>query len=594
MFSSVLPYIKTGYKYFNRALLISTVITTVLFIFAHFIAVDKKGLAGPSVTTQNQQELSKIINNPELMKTKEGKLQKQVLSSITCNLIGDWCPNSSGNFQTSIFGRIGGLITMTMTNPPASGVLYVYENLQQSHIIPQTYAAEGMGFAALRPLQGIWKVFRDISYLVLVLVMIVIGFMIMFRSKLGGSTAVSIETALPRIVISLILITFSFAIAGFLIDMMYVITAIAISALSGDPAKPFYDAGTFQNKYLAATPDALLEVLFPYDPTAHLPGELGALKSVIPFPYTVFNSIANVYALSQNLVNILPSSVVPLFYLVGSWASLIVTNTLMSTVFQHPINMLSNLQAATFGIGEGLSGFIKFIGAIALLTVIGFFILPLIMGLIILFTIFGLFMRIFLILLTTYVRILLLVILSPIYLLMEAFPGRNAFADWMKSLVGELLTFPVVIISILLAYIIVNTSGYEITDSIAAGLPGPIGQVISPNSAPATYWTPPFLYGLNQKALSFIVGMTIIFLIPDLIKMMRETLGVKESSVGINPAMYFASGVGLVQNSFGIVSQVGHLSHGASVLRPTQQGASGGGFGGILGRMFGGGGHHNP
>jgi hypothetical protein len=67
----------------------------------------------------------------------------------------------------------------------------------------------------------VWKAFRNVTYLAFVLVMIIAGFLIMFRAKLGAQTAVTIQAALPRIVITMILITFSYAIAGLMVDLIY-------------------------------------------------------------------------------------------------------------------------------------------------------------------------------------------------------------------------------------------------------------------------------------------------------------------------------------------------------------------------------------
>jgi len=46
--------------------------------------------------------------------------------------------------------------------------------------------------------------------------------MIMFRVKINPQTVVTVQSSLPKIVISAVLITFSYAIAGLLIDIMYV------------------------------------------------------------------------------------------------------------------------------------------------------------------------------------------------------------------------------------------------------------------------------------------------------------------------------------------------------------------------------------
>src|SRR3990172_12628792 len=65
--------------------------------------------------------------------------------------------------------------------------------------------------------------------MLLAFVMIVIGFLIMFRRQIDPHTVISIQNALPRIVLTLILITFSYAIVGLLIDLMYVILLLAYS-----------------------------------------------------------------------------------------------------------------------------------------------------------------------------------------------------------------------------------------------------------------------------------------------------------------------------------------------------------------------------
>jgi hypothetical protein len=56
--------------------------------------------------------------------------------------------------------------------------------------------------------------------------MIIAGFMIMFRHKLGGQTIVTLGSVLPRVVIALVVATFSFAIAGLIIDLGGVVTAV--------------------------------------------------------------------------------------------------------------------------------------------------------------------------------------------------------------------------------------------------------------------------------------------------------------------------------------------------------------------------------
>jgi hypothetical protein len=82
-------------------------------------------------------------------------------------------------------------------------------------------------------ISNIWAKFRDLAYLFFVVVMIVIGFMIMFRSKLGGQTLVTLGNTIPNVIIGLILVTFSFAIAGLIIDVGGLITNFLASLFDG-------------------------------------------------------------------------------------------------------------------------------------------------------------------------------------------------------------------------------------------------------------------------------------------------------------------------------------------------------------------------
>jgi len=82
-------------------------------------------------------------------------------------------------------------------------------------------------------ISNIWAKFRDLAYLFFVVVMIVIGFMIMFRSKLGGQTLVTLGNTIPNVIVGLILVTFSFAIAGLVIDVGGLITSFLASLFDG-------------------------------------------------------------------------------------------------------------------------------------------------------------------------------------------------------------------------------------------------------------------------------------------------------------------------------------------------------------------------
>ncbi len=123
-----------------------------------------------------------------------------------------------GNNNQSVVAAI-----FNTDNRDLSGMGYT-KNLLNKFSLVSTVKAQGFGYGGLSWVQTYWKGFRDISYVLLVLVIIVFAFMIMFRVKLSPQTVVSVQSALPKVIMAMILITFSYAIAGFAVDLMYVIS----------------------------------------------------------------------------------------------------------------------------------------------------------------------------------------------------------------------------------------------------------------------------------------------------------------------------------------------------------------------------------
>ena len=128
--------------------------------------------------------------------------------------------------NSGLIGQSGKLITMLFENQPAttkSYLAYISKNLQQHKIISPALAANGVGFETFSPFLTIWIAFRNLAYLGLVVFFIVYGFMLMFRVNLGQKTAISIQLAIPKLIVTLLIITFSFAIVGLIYDLMWVI-----------------------------------------------------------------------------------------------------------------------------------------------------------------------------------------------------------------------------------------------------------------------------------------------------------------------------------------------------------------------------------
>ncbi len=119
-----------------------------------------------------------------------------------------------------------------MYQKPASTQTYLADLFQSAKIIP-TAQAQGLGFASLDPILEVWKVFRNLAYMVFVIIFLIIGFLIMFRHKVGGQTAITVQQAIPNIIVALIFVTFSYAIGGLLIDFMYLLMYLIIGLFDG-------------------------------------------------------------------------------------------------------------------------------------------------------------------------------------------------------------------------------------------------------------------------------------------------------------------------------------------------------------------------
>lgn len=122
---------------------------------------------------------------------------------------------------------------------PVSGIYYVKDLISKFSIV-ETANAQGFGYnTANNSLRSVWTATRNISYGFIVIATIIISFMIMFQIKINPQTVISIQVAIPKIIIASILITFSYAIAGFAIDLMYVVLGLVAMILSGSGLSGF-------------------------------------------------------------------------------------------------------------------------------------------------------------------------------------------------------------------------------------------------------------------------------------------------------------------------------------------------------------------
>lgn len=509
-------YFKTAYK----IAIILIVCFAVINLFLYSINKGRPDMSYDPVDDL-RIDLYKTINNPELKKTDQGKLAIVVTRMATCTLMGEACTDNPKdgdiNYKNSLFGKLAGAVSIPYANPPASGIYWAYSGLQNAGFAPKTFAAEGIGFAALKPLTGIWKLFRDLAFSVLVVYLIVIGLLIMFRFKINPQTVINLENSLPRIFITLILITFSFAIAGFMIDLMYVTSALAVSIVGG-----YSPTGPGGEQYLSLERQASLVTS----------GGFMRLFDEVFWNFNIIRLGWDFFAVAPLAVNI------ALRFIVGFIAVMLLRSTPLDDLITGRV---ADIPTWAAGIPKLILGSYVWLFMIPFFAYVG----PMLLGILIMVTTgLFLFIRILALLFSAYLRILINTLFAPMILLLGVLPGRSMVGNWLKMLLADLIVFPVVMVMIVLA-------------GVMTKIPVEDGS----------FWQPPFLFSsIYPGAFRAILSIGIMFLIPQVVKNMRGLLGVKPSSFGFGAGIFLAGMTGIGAGGLGALSKYGSIAHVAAPL----------------------------
>jgi len=503
---------------FAKILLFFGVIFLVLSFGINVLKNDKKEIVNTKTTIDSHQrnKMYSILAKGESSDDKTTKFFGRASRLAYCSLIGEACTNNpedaQTDFKSSWVGIISGIIIIPYQNPPASGIYALRDSFENAGFIPQTYAAQGVGFASLKPIAKLWKLFRDFSYIFLVLILIIMGFMIMFRMKINPQTVVGLEQAIPSIILSLILITFSFAIAGFLIDLMYVLIAVGISLLSGANVGELVQSNTqhLQNKYIGGG----FWTIWPYHGTMGALDTGHALYSIFPnFIKAVMGGFLNLF-----LIQIL------------SFGKL--------NVVKYFIHSFRDIGAGTIQIGD-LTQLIFLIFFLGYISIVSPFVPGIMLGILILFTLIFFLFRIFFMLLTSYIKIILLIVFAPVILILAG----KTFSYWFKNLFAELMSFPIVIWINLVGYALINLTVEN-----------------------ESLFRPPFLHEISGEAFGPIIGMGLILMTPKLIVGIKEMMGVKPGGIGIGPGIFFGGVAAVAGGAMSGLSTIGSLHYATAGL----------------------------
>lgn len=402
----------------------------------------------------------------------------EVMSAMTCQLAGvdpintnqkclgvdqdtgkiGFVPSaSSGQGGGGAIGVMGNMIAMTFTPPLHSGDYFNY--LAQNFGIAKPAYAQGTGFQGLSPLMPIWTAFRNIVYLLFVLVFVLVGIAIMLRVKIDPRTVMTIENQIPKIIIGLILVTFSFAIVGFLIDIMWVLIYLVFNVFND--------------------PNIIKDTASLADTQKNFSGNnvLGVFNPLVHFVDIVTYSAGGVNDVVRNLFSVPPDYRITPSYQPNWW------DVLRFWDWINVGSLVTNAFALLFG---GIAG------VLALL----------IISIAILWALFRLWFQ----LIMAYVFILVDVVFAPFWIVAGLLPGSPiSFSGWLRDLGANLIAFPTTIVMFLL--------GKAMMDAFEKNTPGQFFPPLIGNPGGSSG---------EISGFGAFIGLGFILMTPNVVNMMKN------------------------------------------------------------------------
>ncbi|MCA9375000.1 hypothetical protein KC622_01570 [Candidatus Dojkabacteria bacterium] len=159
-------------------------------------------------------------------------------------------PDINPQVKTGLVTLIDSNMTALLYNPPTENV---YEHMYAQWVPganktsdTSVYAQDGYAYLTSVGIDTLWQSTSVIAYILFVVALIVAGFMIMFRHKIGGQMAVTVLNTIPSVVFGLILVTMSFAIVGLVMNLGAMLVNVAASILGlSNPASGILVDGPF-------------------------------------------------------------------------------------------------------------------------------------------------------------------------------------------------------------------------------------------------------------------------------------------------------------------------------------------------------------
>jgi hypothetical protein len=279
----------------------------------------------------------------------------------------------------------------TVSTPPISSQ-EALADMGEALGIKKAYAQNvtGSGANVIAPVKVLWQIMRNFAYMAYIILFLVVGVMLIFRQKMNAQTVISVQSALPGLIIGLVLITFSYLIAALLVDLAFLF--IPMVALIFDQASP--------TNIFKGNPEF-------WKGTA-IENSVGNYNSLLDLSQN-----ANIFIFWKAYIINLGST----FDLFGNTTSTAASLSI-ENLFQSMLNLLiTGLKTIT----------------------------NLLVAAIVIIALFVQMIRLFAMLVRSYISIMAYTFLGPIMILMASIPGRGkAIENWWKTILANALIFPAV------------------------------------------------------------------------------------------------------------------------------------------------------
>lgn len=453
---------------------------------------------------------------------------------------------AQNNLSGGALGTVTSLIGAMYQNPPVRTANYVASLGEEMGIVKTAHAqgvgVVGSGAQVLNPIFLLWQTSRNITYVIMIIIFIIIGIMVMVRNRINPQTVITAQAALPGLVIGLILITFSYFLAGLISDTAFLGTNLVgyyFTYAQNQPPQDLVEDTKQLNVLNIFTPfTRVITVGKVRDALNTIWNDLGD-PSIAIYDITALDGQK---ALKMVAIFIVSQFIAPIGTLVPGWGQ----------VAAGAISVGAGATAPLYIVGIALA----FIATLALL-----------------YTMFRLLLR----LINSFLTIIFLTITAPFQFLFASLPGRQGIAtNWILNMLSNVLAFPAVLAVL---YFVAFILGPDFTKQHwHCDTPGnPCPFIITQNSTtkdlvPAAYAlepgnnivgtaTFPLLGGLNFDFMKLLLAFGTLMALPAIPDIITRSIGTLSQS-GQLIGQEISSGVGAGRGYSAQAQQAGHQTIG--------------------------------